>query len=74
MSRSMDMLPDWMTALILGDYENRQAARASGLQPCRSPYCECDVGKCTHPGFYDSRGVDPVWEKAWDDLSPQRGS
>jgi hypothetical protein len=27
-----------------------------GLQPCKSPYCECDVGKCTHPGFYDARG------------------
>lgn len=26
------------------------------LRPCRSPYCECDVGKCTHPGCYDSRG------------------
>jgi hypothetical protein len=24
-------------------------------QPCRSPYCECDAGKCTHPGFYDAR-------------------
>lgn len=26
------------------------------LQPCRSPYCECEVGACTHPGFYDARG------------------
>lgn len=25
-------------------------------KPCRSPYCECDAGKCTHPGFYDARG------------------
>jgi hypothetical protein len=25
-------------------------------KPCRSPYCECDVGKCTHPGFFDCRG------------------
>ena len=26
------------------------------MKPCRSPYCECEVGKCTHPGFYDARG------------------
>ena len=26
------------------------------LQPCKSPYCECDVNKCSHPGFYDARG------------------
>jgi len=26
------------------------------LKPCRSPYCECEVGKCTHPGFYECRG------------------
>jgi hypothetical protein len=26
------------------------------LKPCRSPYCECAEGKCTHPGFYDARG------------------
>jgi hypothetical protein len=26
------------------------------LKPCKSPYCECDVGKCSHPGFYDARG------------------
>lgn len=25
------------------------------LKPCRSPYCECDQGRCTHPGFYDAR-------------------
>lgn len=29
----------------------------SVLRPCRSPYCECDPGKCTHPGCYDARGV-----------------
>jgi hypothetical protein len=23
--------------------------------PCRSPYCECEAGKCTHPGFHDAR-------------------
>jgi hypothetical protein len=30
-----------------------QAARR--LKPCRSPYCECSQGQCTHPGFYDAR-------------------
>lgn len=25
-------------------------------KPCFNPYCECVEGKCTHPGFYDSRG------------------
>jgi hypothetical protein len=28
---------------------------ADGLQPCCSPYCECEKNKCTHPGFYDDR-------------------
>jgi len=27
------------------------------LKPCRSPYCECSVGACSHPGFYDARNV-----------------
>lgn len=26
-------------------------------KPCRSPYCECEKDKCTHPGFYDARGT-----------------
>lgn len=26
-------------------------------KPCRSPYCECSVGNCTHPGFYDARHI-----------------
>jgi hypothetical protein len=26
------------------------------LKPCRSPYCECTVGECSHPGCYDARG------------------
>lgn len=25
------------------------------LKPCRSPYCECTPGQCTHPGCYDAR-------------------
>ncbi len=36
-----------------------QAAFEAGqeaLRPCRSPYCECSVGKCTCAGFYDARG------------------
>lgn len=27
------------------------------LKPCRSPYCECPVGQCSHPGSYDARGT-----------------
>lgn len=27
------------------------------LRPCRSPYCECNVSECTHPGCYDARGT-----------------
>jgi len=30
------------------------------LKPCRSPYCECEKGKCTHPGFFDARGSKPI--------------
>lgn len=26
------------------------------LKPCCSPYCECEPGHCSHPGFYDDRG------------------
>ena len=26
-----------------------------GVQPCCSPYCECDAGACTHPNYYDDR-------------------
>lgn len=25
------------------------------LKPCRSPYCECTPGSCSHPGCYDAR-------------------
>lgn len=25
------------------------------MKPCRSPYCECEAGACTHPGCYDAR-------------------
>lgn len=33
----------------------KQSTAEGGLKPCRSSYCECDSGKCTHPGFYDAR-------------------
>jgi hypothetical protein len=33
-----------------------QPAVHVALKPCRSPYCECVVGACSHPGFYDARG------------------
>lgn len=41
----------------------------ANLKPCRSPYCECDHGKCTHPGFYDARSevvkiTDPAQRRA----------
>jgi hypothetical protein len=25
------------------------------LRPCRSPYCECSQGQCSHPGCFDAR-------------------
>ncbi len=49
------------------------------MQPCRSPYCECDVGHCTHPGFYDARGADHALSLAiffhdtYERLAPQYG-
>lgn len=24
---------------------------------CRSPYCECQPGQCSHPGFHDARHI-----------------
>lgn len=27
----------------------------NNLKPCRSPYCECTPGTCSHPGCYDAR-------------------
>jgi len=48
----------------LTDAETDASASVAGLiaapaapttHPCRSPYCECDRGKCTHPGFHDAR-------------------
>lgn len=44
-------------------------AVAGDLKPCRSPYCECDQGKCTHPGFYDARGEElPTLQQRAADL------
>lgn len=37
------------------EMEARVFAAQLQLQPCRSPYCECEPGKCTSPGFYDAR-------------------
>jgi hypothetical protein len=36
-------------------------------EPCRSPYCECDSGKCTHLGFYDARAA--AMSVAWVGLT-----
>lgn len=33
-------------------------AQVRELKPCRSPYCECERDKCTHPGFRDARHED----------------
>ena len=49
-------------------FEKLRAALAQPEQepakkPCRSPYCECAVGACTHPGFYDARGSQPEQRK-----------
>lgn len=30
----------------------------SFLRPCRSPYCECDIGQCANPGFYNAGILD----------------
>lgn len=46
---------DLTAAYMLGRYESRQEQ----LKPCHSPYCECEKGKCTHPGFYDARHEQP---------------
>lgn len=31
----------------------------SAQRPCNSPYCECEPGKCSHPGCYDDRHYPP---------------
>ncbi len=33
-------------------------------KPCRSPYCECELGKCCHTGFYDARHFPAQEERA----------
>jgi hypothetical protein len=37
---------------------NAAADQPDALRPCRSPYCECAPGECTHPGCYDARAAD----------------
>jgi hypothetical protein len=42
------------------------------LKPCRSPYCECAVGQCSHPGCYDARHEEftpPAAQRQWVGLS-----
>ena len=38
------------------DFLIKQHFYGTSTLPCKSPYCECDTGKCTHPGFHDARG------------------
>jgi hypothetical protein len=43
------------------------------LKPCRSPYCECAVGQCSHPGCYDARHEEftpPAAQRQWVGLTP----
>lgn len=35
----------------------RQSLLPQPTKPCRSPYCECPIDKCSHPGFHDARGT-----------------
>jgi hypothetical protein len=44
-----------MHAHVVGLAQDQLAALRAKMQPCRSPYCECMVGQCTSPGFYDAR-------------------
>ena len=43
----------------IGHVLNAASAVMTPLNPCRSQYCECEAGKCTHPGRYDTRGTAP---------------
>ncbi len=36
-------------------------------KPCKIPYCECVVGKCTHPGFHDARSPDARGQALYED-------
>ncbi len=40
-----------------------ETARNLKVGACRSPYCECSQGRCSHPGFYDARS-EPMPEPA----------
>lgn len=42
-------------SLLNLDFSNLELRVLATLKPCKSPYCECDEGKCSHPGFYDAR-------------------
>jgi len=50
---------DECCASSLEDCRWRTNPQDTKLRPCKSPYCECEHGKCTHPGFYDARGSAP---------------
>jgi hypothetical protein len=56
--------PEDVTEINFGNIADEPVS----LKPCRSPYCECDSGKCTHPGFYDAR--DKPQPAAWVGLAP----
>lgn len=49
--------PPWESPvdMDLSQAELRVISHMQGLRPCRSPYCECPEGQCSHPGCYDAR-------------------
>lgn len=42
----LDAYLKWIAALT---------RRPAPTKPCRSPYCECDAGRCCQLGWYDAR-------------------
>jgi hypothetical protein len=43
------------------------------MKPCRSPYCECEAGKCTHDARHDPQpstipaDASPDYSRGWKD-------
>lgn len=47
-----DLGEDWTACRPETSPSTKQPA---ALCPCRSPYCECELGHCTRSGYYDAR-------------------
>lgn len=55
-SHGQQMTPAVQRAVDAADKRGQETCVPSPAQrPCRSPYCECEPGKCTHPSCYDAR-------------------